>query len=224
MKTTVIGDAILILGDSYHIVPWLGKFDCMVTDPPYLLNTKGGGRFRRSRHIMNHIAEANIDKGFDVNIINPSLHKSVVVFCHNDQIPVVSTYLFNFYDRCVHCAWRKTNPMPVANKNYQAETEPYFHAWNMEAYPLGELKDKKRIVDAPVGKSKYDHPTVKPDVVMDKIMKNVNGSTILDPFAGTGSTGIAALKAGKKFTGIEHNEKFYDIMVQRFQEYHAAVK
>ena len=61
----------------------------------------------------------------------------------------------------------------------------------------------------------FGHPTVKPDELMAKIISNVAGETICDPFMGTGSTGVAALRAGTTFTGIEHNPTHFATAVQR---------
>jgi site-specific DNA-methyltransferase (adenine-specific) len=61
----------------------------------------------------------------------------------------------------------------------------------------------------------FGHPTVKPLDVMDKIMRNLSGRTIIDPFMGTGSTGVAALRRGKVFTGIEKNPKHFATAVER---------
>ncbi len=61
----------------------------------------------------------------------------------------------------------------------------------------------------------FDHPTVKPGPVMDKIVRNVAGSTICDPFMGTGSTGVAAIKAGRRFVGIEKNPRHFETAVTR---------
>lgn len=213
-----IGNATLYFGSCYELLPIIGKVDAMVTDPPYEFNTSGGGRLRKSRPNMNQIAAMGIDKGFDHAIFRADLYGSIVTFCHNNQLYKILPHLAAQYRRHALCAWRKTNPMPVANKSYQPECEPYVHAWNPGAHPIGTLADLKRIIDAPVGKSAYDHPTVKPDVVMNKIMRNVNGDTVIDPFAGTGSTGIAALRHGKKFIGIENNAVAFGIMCQRFYD------
>lgn len=217
----ILGNATLYLGDAYKIVPTLGEVSCLCTDPPYEFNASGGGIFRKNRTVMDRIEASGLDKGFDCKIFNPELHHSIIVFCHNDQIHKVAPYLAENYKRYALCGWRKTNPMPVANKHYQPEIEIYFHAWNKGYHPMGELKDKKRIFDYQVGKSKYEHPTVKPLELMRKIMKNVNGDTILDPFAGTGSTGIAALEAGKKFIGIEHDPEYFNIMLSRIYEFYS---
>jgi DNA modification methylase len=66
----------------------------------------------------------------------------------------------------------------------------------------------------------FGHPTVKPDAVMEKIIANVGGNSICDPFMGTGSTGVAAVKAGKRFVGIEKNEKHFLTAVGRIEQAH----
>ena len=62
------------------------------------------------------------------------------------------------------------------------------------------------------------HATVKTRKVMAKIMANVAGDTVCDPFMGTGSTGVAAIAAGKRFTGIEHNPVHFKTAVQRITQ------
>ena len=215
-----IGPHTLYHGDAYEIAPQLGMFDNCTTDPPYVFNTSGGGIFRQNRRNMDDIAEAGLDKGFDHSILNTLLYRSVVVFCHNDQLHNLLPYLRgSFTQQALLCAWHKNNPMPVANKHYIPDTEFYIHAWNKGGHPVGTLEHKNRYILANNGKSGYDHPTVKPDNVMDKIMLNVNGDTIIDPFMGTGSTGIAAMKAGKIFTGIEKNKEYFDIAVERLRKH-----
>lgn len=61
----------------------------------------------------------------------------------------------------------------------------------------------------PTSKKIYDHPTVKPDDVMNKIITNLSGATVCDPLMGSGSTGVAAIRAGRIFTGIEHNSQHF---------------
>lgn len=212
----VIGAATLYLGDCEQYLQEIGRVDALVMDPQYEFSTSGGGRLRKKRQNMNKIAAAGLDKGFNPAIFDLSLYGSVVTFCHNDQLHKILPWLAGHYDRYVLCGWRKTNPMSVANKHYQPEIEPYIHAWKKAFHPVGDLAEKKRIIDAPVGKSPYEHPTVKPDVVMNKIVRNVQATTILDPFAGTGSTGIAAVRQGKQFIGIERNPDFFSIMCRRF--------
>ncbi|UZW54034.1 site-specific DNA-methyltransferase [Sphingobium sp. JS3065] len=206
----IIGAATLYLGDCYEILPRLGWVPNLVTDPPYEFETSGGGRFRAARGHTDQIEAEGLADGFDHEIINPLLCGSVVVFCHNDQIPDLTAYLAGSFSRFVICSWIKSNPMPVANKHYQPDTEFYIHAWNRDYHPHGELADKRRQIIAPVGRAKdFSHPTVKPDAVMDKIITNCAPGLICDPFMGTGSTGVAAVKASRPFIGIEKNPKHF---------------
>lgn len=117
----------------------------------------------------------------------------------------------------VYILGRGVPPQPLANKHYRPDSEFYVHCWSKGYHPQGTLAEKARTVDAYSvrGKAKFGHPTVKPDAVMDKIVRNVAGSTICDPFMGTGSTGVAAVKAGKAFVGIEQNPTHFETACQR---------
>jgi DNA modification methylase len=66
---------------------------------------------------------------------------------------------------------------------------------------------------------KVDHPTQKPLAVIEPIINvsTVRGHAILDPFMGSGTTGVACAKAGRKFIGIEIEPKYFDIACRRIQ-------
>ena len=211
-----IGPHRLYLGDAYAIRPTLGWFDADVTDPPYEFNNSGGGAFRKARGASDQIVAEGLTNGFNHSIINTFLCGSTVIFCHQDQILKLLACLKGQFHRVALLHWIKTNPAPHRNKHYLADKEDYFHAWNRGFHPIGDHHDMHRTIEAPVQPSKlHDHPTVKPDVVMNKIMRNVNGQTVCDPFMGTGSTGVAAIRAGKIFTGIEHNAQHFETAVRR---------
>lgn len=209
----------LYLGDCMSVLPSLGKVDAVVTDPPYEFQSSGGGLFRASRMgWMDSIIAAGLDKGFDHSFMTQDLADSVVCFCHNDQIPVLSTWFAEHFQRFAICMWHKDNPMPVANKHYKPDTELYIHAWNENGFPVGKLAEKGRWFCHPVGSTEINHPTVKPLPLMMKVVNNVQGETILDPFLGSGSTGVAAVKLGRKFIGIEVNETYFDIACRRIED------
>lgn len=220
-----IGPHRLYLGDAYALRPNLGWMDADILDPPYKFNTKGAGKARKARLATRLIVEEQLDRGFDQRIINPLLCGATVVFCHNDQIPEVAAHLKGSFHRFIMGGWSKTNPQPMANKHYLYDTDYYFHAWSRGFEPQGTIAQKRRFVAASVAPAKrFNHGTVKPDPVMDKIMVNVAGQTVCDPFMGTGSTGVAAIKAGRIFTGIEHNPDHFATAVTRVtQAYEAAL-
>lgn len=238
-QLATLGPHRLYCGDAYAIRPKLGWMDADIMDPPYAFNNSGGGAFRKTREGANRIVEERLDRGFDRSIIDAATSGAVVVFCHQDQlgdlIPEVVeddraefdalivadmfAHLRQRFHRAALCIWTKPNPSPMANKHYLADMEPYIHAWNPGYHPQGDHHDKHRWTHTgTVRTAAFDHPTVKPEALMDKILRNVAGTTVCDPFMGTGSTGVAAIKAGKTFTGIEHNPKHFDTAVHRLTE------
>ena len=221
--TVQIGPHRLYCGDAYAIRPTLGFMDCDVMDPPYLFNNSGGGAWRKARGASDRMVEEGLTDGFDCAIINPLLSGGVIVFCHNNQIGDLMRFLQGNFPRAVMLEWIKDNPAPHRNKSYLADQEPYFHAWKEGYHPVGEHHQMHRhVFSRGIPEKKWSHPTVKPDAVMAKIIANVNGQTVCDPFMGTGSTGVAAVRAGKTFTGIEHNPKHFETAVRRITEAAAA--
>lgn len=223
----IVGDATLYFDDAYAILPQLGAMDECVSDPQYLFDTSGGGKFRKDRPNMDRIAADGLDQGFDVTAITPEQFASVRLFCHQDQLHVLLPHLAANWRTHVVCNWHKSNPLPVANKNYQPDSEPWVHAWGSEAepvsgHPVGSLKQKARYWIGPNGKqTEYDHPTVKPIDLMRFIMRTVQGEVVCDPFMGTGTTGAAALIHGKRFVGIERDPRYFDMAVKRIRRVYA---
>ena len=216
MTAAQIGPHTLYRADAYQLRPQLGFFDAEVMDPPYRFDNRGGGTFRKSRMGADMIVDQQLNQGFDYSIINPLRAGSVVVFCHNDQLPGLLAYLDARYRRFCLLGWIKPNPSPMRNKHYLADVEPYVHAWNHGFHPVGVHHDMHRWITAGTMPAKtFGHPTVKPLPVMDKIARNLSGGTVIDPFMGTGSTGVAAVRAGKIFTGIEHDPRHFATAVER---------
>lgn len=218
-RKEVIGNATLYLADAAEVLPVLGNMDAIVTDPPYVFETSGGGIFRRERDNMDKIQAAGLDKGFNHSLISSKQFGNAVVFAHNDQWASLLPHLASEYPRYAICQWHKTNPMPVANKHYQPDTEIYVHAWRSGFHPAGALCQKQRFIVAANGQdSGIPHPTVKPLPVMRKIIANVTGATVCDPFMGSGSTGVATLEAGRVFVGIERDTAFFDLACRRIED------
>ena len=215
-----IGPHRLFFGDAYAIRPTLGWMDADVMDPPYVIRATGGGKYRKRRPMMDQLIADGLHTGFDMAIINPLLCGASVVFAHNDQLAELLAVARGNFLRHALCVWQKTNPQPVANKHYRPDSEFYVHAWNAGYHPDGNMADKLRIsrISSPRGTARFDHPTTKPDELMDKIIRNVRGVQICDAFMGTGSTGVAAIKAGKIFTGIERKPEYFEIAVARIRE------
>lgn len=218
MKCELGNGVVLYLGDAYEILPALEERGTIVADPPYAFNASGGGKFRKARKAMNAIAKSGLAKGFDHSILSPNLSGgSVICFCHNDQLPVLTPWFSEQFDRFALCSWHKPNPIPFANKHYAADTEFYIHAWNRPDHPRGAFKDLARHQIA-YGRPQHGHPTEKPLQVMEKILRNIASPLIVDPFMGSGSTGVAAVRAGRRFIGIEIDERWFEIAAKRIEK------
>ena len=217
-----IGSARIYLGDSKGIVSSI-EYDRVITDPPYEIDTAGGGLYaQKGRTYLRKLHEANLDNGFDDSILIESAKnaKSLMVFMHNDQIPHVLDILSPYYERFCVLFWKKPNPTPVHNKHYLPDTEPYIHFWNKEFAPEGGYRQKGRSIEHKIDTEVPGHPTTKPISVMSKLVINGSslGDVIFDPFMGSGSTGVAAVRHGRKFIGCEINEEFFELAARRIHD------
>jgi DNA methylase len=226
--------ATLYLGDAYQIIPALDFVRAetvAVTDPQYEFDASGGGAYRKARPNFEKIEAHGLNQGFDIRIFDVNRHAvplptsdkidtwcaSAFCFFHNDQGPTLWPALAQRFDRSVLCNWVKPAPPPHCNKNYRADSELYIHAWDMGHGPRGNAREKLRAFRCSREKSDFGHPTVKPFVLMRKIIKNAAPGLIVDPFMGSGSTGVAAVAAGRRFIGIEINPDWFEVACARIQ-------
>ena len=122
--------------------------------------------------------------------------------------------------------WNKTNPMPRnIHRRYVQDTE--FAIWAVKKnakWVFNKPKDVPYLrtgFDFPVvsGKEKTDHPTQKSLQLMKEIVRihTKENQLIMDPFMGSGTTGVAALELNRKFIGIEINQDYFEIAKKRFK-------
>ena len=213
-QKVTIGDATLYQGDCMDILPTLGKVDAVITDPPYLISAGGGGDLGHRQYLTD--IRGHIDAGFDVFMFGA--FKNWLCFCGKPQLLGLIGQAEKQGLRWQLLTWNKTNPTPLSNNNYLPDTEYMVHAFEAHHY-----ESKTRFIVGQVERSGFDHPTVKPQYVMQKAIKSAShhGDTVLDCFMGTGSTGVAAIQLGRKFIGIELEPKYFDIAVQRIEQAHA---
>jgi DNA modification methylase len=208
----IIGNATLYLGDCKDIMPELGLVDAVVTDPPYGINvvrnmSKVGGNFcgHGNRRVKKKEYKfKKWDEKIQQNIIDTLLDfsKYQIIFGGNHyELPPTTCWFI----------WDKLN-----GKNYFADFEM---AWT-------NLKSANRKIDwlwngmarAELEK-RYDHPTQKPLGVMEWCINQLPKSeNILDPFMGSGTTGVACINLGKEFIGIEKDPEYFDIACKRISD------
>jgi len=215
----------LYLGDCRESLPKLGKVDAVVTDPPYELSSAGPGKshFGMSLNKFDSDDYKNIVSGFDHEEIFGLLEMiclpfNLFCFCSNKQVSGLMAYHEARGRSTTLLVWHKTNAAPFANGVWRGDIEYCIHARDKGAVFVGNAEEKKKVFEFPLVNDDA-HPTVKPLPLMAKYIRicSKHGQTILDPFMGSGTTGIAAAKLGRNFIGIEREPKYFDIACKRIQ-------
>ena len=198
-----IGDATLYLGDCMEIMPTLGKVDAVVTDPPYGIGWKPR---------VNHQNQVWVDQiNFDIRIFLVGKYHTIwggQYFA--DKLPVSEGWL----------AWvKRPIDMDFSNDDRTYATAEF--AWR----DFGKAKFMAHVWDGGLRAGAREnrtfcHPSQKPIEVMEWCVRQVplDAETILDPFMGSGTMGVACAKLGRKFIGIELDEGYFDIACERIQK------
>ena len=202
IKPVIIGNATLYLGDCRDIVPHV-QFDSIASDPPY------GMSFQSNRREVQHRAIAN-DQNEELLLWACSLRPrhSSYLFCRWDNLATVPKP-----KSCV--TWVKNvHSMGDLEHEHARQTEiALFYPGPEHDFPKGRPND---VVKAPKTGNGH-HPTEKPVQLLRHIISAscVKGEVVLDMFAGSGSTLVAADQVGCKFIGIEKHEDFFRSTVER---------
>lgn len=202
-EIVTIGGATLYLGDCMDILPTLPKVDAVITDPPYGISRAGQQETftKNSKHKRKHFDDLGWDNGrpskevFDLllSIGNKSLFWGGNYFA--DMLPPTMGWLY----------WDK------GQKGLSMSDGEL--AWTSEQKALRSIVVNRSSL---VGS---EHPTQKPIQVMTWSINQLgNPETILDPFMGSGTTGVAAIQMGRKFIGIEREQKYFDIACKRIEQ------
>jgi site-specific DNA-methyltransferase (adenine-specific) len=209
-REEVIGDARLILGDACAVLPVLSEelgrrhVGCVVTDPPY------GMEFRSNYRTTKHAAIAGDSDDMLLRwALGLNATHSKYIFCRWDNLlalPVKPKSLVT---------WVKNNwSMGDLEHEHARQTEVIaFYDGPNHFFPRGRPQD---VVIAPRSGNEH-HPTEKPIGLMCKVIEWTDGE-VFDPFMGSGSTGVAAVKLGRPFIGVEVNPAYFDIACRRIEE------
>jgi DNA modification methylase len=207
----------LYLGDCREVLPSIGKVDAVITDPPYDFVPMGGG-LGGKRQVYKDIYKAGLHKGFEPDWLL-GVSDSITVFCSKAQMARMIEFGEENKFRWNLTTFNKTNPTPLCGANYLPDTEYAFHFWRKVRLG-GGYADKSRFWVGPASGDSSLHPTIKPVGLMQKLIRvstDAVDPVILDPFMGSGTTGVAAVKLGRKFIGIEIEPKYFDIACKRIQ-------
>jgi site-specific DNA-methyltransferase (adenine-specific)/modification methylase len=197
-RIETIGDATLYLGDCMDILPTLPKVDAVITDPPYGLNI-AAQPFKHQR--MNGAEKKDWDESAPSKLmLNEILEKG------DKSILWGGNYFLLPPSRC-WLVWHKPDGPQSFSRVELAWT-------NMD-----KLAGYFQWTIAATNPERVGHPTQKPLALMKWCIDQAgNPESILDPFMGSGTTGVAAIQMGRKFIGIEREPKYFDIACKRIQQ------
>ena len=213
-ETVKIGPHTLYRGDCREVLECVGPVNAVVTDPPYEITATGGGIGATRKYLAD--TEGFTDCGFDYEIL--SAFDNWMCFGTLRQVPKLIAAAGD--RRYMLITWNKSNPCPLVNGNYLPDTEYIIHAWRRGGLH-GDFADKARFIFHPLGdKEDGTHPNEKPVKVMRKCVRLAagEGQTILDMFMGSGTTGVACEREGRRFIGIEKDPAYFAIACRRIQE------
>lgn len=207
----VIGNATLYLGDCLEILPALGKVDAVITDPPYGIGYVGK---TRSTKANDSYAGGSFHKSHDHIVgdnepFNPAplLQWKCILWGANNyasRLPDSNGWLCWHKDGGIKGF--KMSECELAWSSFHTSTKHFSHMWH----------GFKRESEA--GQSVM-HPTQKPIALLEWCIKQAGDpETILDPFMGSGTTGVACMNLGRKFIGIEIEQKYFDIACRRIED------
>jgi site-specific DNA-methyltransferase (adenine-specific) len=243
MRKEVIGDCTLYLGDCLEILPTLGKVDAVVTDPPY----SSGGLFRgdRSQQPSKKYHQSDSKKRYAnfsgdnkdqrawtlwmslwISLAVRKLPEGALFCVFSDwrQLPATTDALqFGGIVWRGIAVWDKGIGVRPVPDRFRAQAE--YILWGTNGPKKQDFKNKDANYfpgvfqcKAPAS-AKREHPTEKPIDLLKVLVKTAKpNGVVLDPFMGSGTTGVACVETGRKFIGIEINEKYFDIACKSIEQ------
>lgn len=217
--------------------------DLVLTSPPYNMNLRIRNGKYCSRQIVKEIStkyesfDDNLPMGdyfeFNKSALNECLRVADLVF-FNVQIltgnkPALFRLMGEFSEKIKEfIVWDKCNAQPAIGQNVMnsqfevllvlQNSAPESRSFKTGQFDRGTLSNVWNIKRGK--KIDKTHGAVFPLELAEKVISNFTeeGDTVLDPFLGTGTSGVAASNLGRKFIGIELDEKYYEIAQNRMSD------
>lgn len=214
-----IGGCTLYLGDCLEVLPTLGKVDAVVTDPPYGIADEpiqGQGRTgKRVGKVNDWHPPSDWDKA-----LNPAwggvCDAAPLVVWFGQWRRRAEVEAFIRWPLRAEIVWAKDchvgPPSPVAPRDERL--------WIFAEHGVKGATFETSVWDQPIIPTwgfKH-HKNEKPVALMSRLVQWLNPQTILDPFMGSGTTGVACAKLGRRFIGIEIEPRYFDIACKRIEE------
>lgn len=224
----IIGRATLYLGDCLAVMPTLRRVSHIICDPPYE---------SRLHDAKAHLSDLRKDSGPELKEIDFAAVDDIrepfvalaaeqcegwfIAFCTVEGVAKWADAINPSplkYKRA--CSWNKPDSTPQLNGQGPAQGfECFVTAWAGKGRARWNAGGKRGVYTHNTNGPQRDgrHPTEKPLSLMAEIIADFTnpGDTILDPFMGSGTTGVAAVRARRNFIGIERDPKYFEIARSR---------
>jgi hypothetical protein len=203
VEKVIVGNATLFRADCMDVLPTLGKIDAVITDPLYGIGASAGtGKYGRLK------IESSSDLGWDG--APPDLALLMMVVRAGERAILFGGNYFGLPPSRNFLVWDKGAGF---KGRYFAECEMAWCSWDGNA---------RALTHDPLARGDYrskEHPTQKPVAMMTWAINHAGAAeAILDPFMGSGTTGVAAVQMGRQFIGIEREPKYFDIACKRIED------
>jgi DNA modification methylase len=254
IEKVTIGNAMLYLGDCIEILPTLSKIDAVVTSPPYNqlgeLPENGSGLWGKSQGgsgFLRAWAASSYSDSMDEQAYQDwqnALFAAVAGKC-NDTASMFYNHQIRWRDGdCLHpvkwfqpdgwrlrqeIIWNRGGGMMFNARMFVRFDERILWfvrgkewIWNQESVGHGTIWNVAR-EQQQQGK---EHPVAFPVALPARCISSATkpGDTVLDPFMGSGTTGVACMNLGRKFIGIEIERKYFDIACERIDQAQRQVR
>ena len=196
MTPVIIGDATLFLGDCMDLLPTLGKVDAVITDPPYGIGF--AAQPTKWQRLAGKAPEAWDDKTApDMDALRALGDVQIIWGGNYYQLPPSRGWL----------SWFKPDA-PPSMANFEL-------AWTNQNRNARQLS----VSISATNPERVGHPTQKPLALMRWCIEQAGPvQSIVDFFMGSGTTGVAAIQLGRKFIGIEREERYFEIACRRIEQ------
>lgn len=219
-------------GDARDVLPGLAteSLDLVVTDPPYGVDWQSGFRKESFERLAN---DGSADRGVVQQIMRESVrlvgqNRHLYVFGPTDILEglKVSAVTPLIWDKATHGGGDLSAPWAPAHEPINFVTSKHRHAGQAGKEGVANRVRKGSVLrfPRPTGR-KVRHPSEKPVPLLRELIESSSrqGETVLDPFAGILSTGVAAVLSGRRYLLVELDPRFVGVGVERIRQAEAAV-
>lgn len=225
----------VILGDCFDILEKIdsNSIDLILTDPPYNISRESNFKKNSDNKKFNNISidfgdwdqkEIDLDKIFFESKRILKKGGSIVIFYDVWKSSNIKFFAEKYgFKQSRICQWVKSNPVPInSKKNYLSNAIEFFFTFVKSGSPTFNSEYDRGIYNFPIchGGERTNHPTQKPLKLIQAIIEkhSKEGDIVLDPFGGSGTTGVASVLSKRSFILIEQNVEYYNLSLERIEQ------